>query len=779
MSTRQNRKISLIFVLVITLTAFACVRPTASDTTYVPGDDDNAPLSSAPVISNVNVIDTTESNATVRWHTDEPATGQVEYGKTRFNTTLDETLSGFHEVFLSALESETIYFFRVKSKNASGEEAISKGYTFATARSEEITVNFTGSTYEPVTEKPTGWFETGQDADIVLNWFGFNNSGGPLSFNHPASIATDGEHLLLADTWNNRILIWNNLPEGNEPPDVVLGQKDFNSSDSGIGTNKFNWPIGVATDGEHVIVTDTYNNRVLIWNGFPTENGEPADLVLGVPDFTTIGDVPWPRPESWQKKYLIWPWAVWTDGQKLIITSTATASVLIWNNFPTENNQPASIILTGGGDFGTPRAIGSDGTCLVIGDHNPKPGKEPTFFWKEFPTTDDEPYDFFMANPADRLAGLMWGLVFTSDGKFLALGGPKLLIWNAFPENKADEPDLVLDYPFEWGDGGGIAVAGERVYISMPNGHRIVAFKSVPTRADQSPDFSIGSQDIYTNPLAENYFMGNPAVACDGEHLFAVSDFNQKMCVWKSLPDESGAKPDIVYSLDLAPWDIALHNGILAIAGRQSIYIWNAAPLNGELPDVILGPRIGSAEFHSICGVALDDEYFYISDEELGKIYVWQGIPDESRDPDYTIEVRPHIRRLSSDGKHLAVACNEGQAVYVFSVEGIPRNEEPITLMDMEGMRFNLPEGVFVDREHLFVADTVSSRILIWNEIPQESNQPPDIVLGEDNFENRYPAQRIDRLFWPGTVCFDGSYLWVGEFKFSNRLVRFPVHSVK
>jgi len=37
----------------------------------------------------------------------------------------------------------------------------------------------TGSSYQTVESKPTsGWFTSGQDADIVLNWFDFDNSDG-------------------------------------------------------------------------------------------------------------------------------------------------------------------------------------------------------------------------------------------------------------------------------------------------------------------------------------------------------------------------------------------------------------------------------------------------------------------------------------------------------------------------------------------------------------------------------------------------------------------------
>ena len=109
-------------------------------------------------------------------------------------------------------------------------------------------------------------------------------------------IASDGKHLLLADTRNNRILIWNHLPTSNEPPDIVLGQEDFYSNEPGTSRSKLRWPVSVATDGKRVIVADTYNNRILIWNSFPTRNGQPADIVLGQDSF-----------EEWRPGLIVWP----------------------------------------------------------------------------------------------------------------------------------------------------------------------------------------------------------------------------------------------------------------------------------------------------------------------------------------------------------------------------------------------------------------------------------------------------------------------------------------
>ena len=49
----------------------------------------------------------------------------------------------------------------------------------------------------------------------------------------------------------------------------------------------------IDADGSSICISDAYNNRVLIWNSWPTENAQPADIVLGQIDFdsdTTLPD---------------------------------------------------------------------------------------------------------------------------------------------------------------------------------------------------------------------------------------------------------------------------------------------------------------------------------------------------------------------------------------------------------------------------------------------------------------------------------------------------------
>lgn len=614
------------------------------------------------------------------------------------------------------------------------------------------------------------WFKTGQDADIVLSAIDFNNTGGPLLFNHPGTIASDGIHLLLADRNNNRILIWNKLPTGNIPPDIVLGQKDFITNQPGTGLYEFNWPVSVAADGTHIIVTDTYNDRILIWNSFPTQNAQPADLELkggrGIPQRG--------------RGNIVWPWAVWSNGEKLIITSTGASQVLIWNTFPTQNNQKPDIVLTLDA-FGTPRTIGSNGKNLVIGDHNAYKKDRGNFFWKEFPTKDNEPFDFFMRDvprgpglQGPQMGEVFWGNIFTPDGRFLSLTNT-INIWNSFPENENDVPSLCVDYRSFAGDGSGATFADGKLYLSLSNGNKIVGYQSFPSTPNQKPDFVIGSPDIQTNTLEVSNIMSNPVPATDGKSLFVSSDFDRKLYVWKNLPDESGAKPDFIYNI--GGWDNDIYKGVFAQAGQREVYIWKTPPIYGQPPDITFRGSIGSIKLQEVRGVALDAKYFYLSDASQNKIYIWEGLPAGDRPPKYILTTdKPH--RLCSDGKYLVVTAtlsNETGHIKIFPIDKLQDNAQPIVVR-FKNLRTNLPQSVIASHGHLFVADTCFNRVLVWRDIEDAiTGNNPDVILGAETLDEVAPEIGRNKLFWPGAVAFDGSFLWVGEFKFSERLLRFSV----
>jgi len=92
------------------------------------------PDTTPPVISSVSA-NPGSTGATITWITDEPSTSQVEYGETTsygYATPEDTSLVTNHSVTLSGLSPSTLYHFRVKSKDASNNLAVSGDYTFTT-----------------------------------------------------------------------------------------------------------------------------------------------------------------------------------------------------------------------------------------------------------------------------------------------------------------------------------------------------------------------------------------------------------------------------------------------------------------------------------------------------------------------------------------------------------------------------------------------------------------------------------------------------------------------
>jgi hypothetical protein len=94
---------------------------------------DNQP----PVITDVQVTAGT-NNATIRWSTDEPATGYVDYGLTNtyeLGQVEGSVLLQEHSLELSGLQPGTLYHYRVSSTDNAGNTAYQADATFTTTTS--------------------------------------------------------------------------------------------------------------------------------------------------------------------------------------------------------------------------------------------------------------------------------------------------------------------------------------------------------------------------------------------------------------------------------------------------------------------------------------------------------------------------------------------------------------------------------------------------------------------------------------------------------------------
>jgi sugar lactone lactonase YvrE/lysophospholipase L1-like esterase len=136
-------------------------------------------------------------------------------------------------------------------------------------------------------------WSNGKTADLVLGQADFvsRNSGTDAShFNGPNGIAIDpvSRKLFVVDRTNHRILrfgVADGLISG-AAAEAVFGQTDFAGKSSGADATKFNNPIGICFDPQgRLWVGDFSNNRVLRFDDAANKaSGAAADGVLGQPD---------------------------------------------------------------------------------------------------------------------------------------------------------------------------------------------------------------------------------------------------------------------------------------------------------------------------------------------------------------------------------------------------------------------------------------------------------------------------------------------------------------
>lgn len=205
----------------------------------------------------------------------------------------------------------------------------------------------------------------------------------------PSGVATDGTRLFVAEWGNNRVLIFNQIPQtSGTAADVVIGQDSFTTSAFGTSEKALRRPNGVATDGTRLFIADSLNNRVLIFNTIPAQNGASANVEIGQPGFTTFQRLPTAA------NTLFDPMSATTDGTRLIVTDLGNNRVLIYNRIPTANGASADVVV-GQPDFissapgntatslNFPRYAYSDGTRLLIVDS----GNNRILIYNQIPTT--------------------------------------------------------------------------------------------------------------------------------------------------------------------------------------------------------------------------------------------------------------------------------------------------------------------------------------------------------------------------------------------------------
>ena len=142
----------------------------------------------APVISAVSAPVIDRNSATVIWTSDEDSTSQAEYSLNSDLSISSETtevtdLQKSHSVIISSLTSDTLYYFRVKSKDSSDNLATSSISSFTTAGASEDSTAPIISAVATSSPSMTGiivTWTTDEDSNSIVD-YGITTSLGSLA----------------------------------------------------------------------------------------------------------------------------------------------------------------------------------------------------------------------------------------------------------------------------------------------------------------------------------------------------------------------------------------------------------------------------------------------------------------------------------------------------------------------------------------------------------------------------------------------------------------------
>ncbi len=368
----------------------------------------------------------------------------------------------------------------------------------------------------------------------------------------PTAVASDGVRLAVADSDNNRVLIWNSIPlTNNTPADVVVGQTSFTSAAAVLPPNagSLRGPQGVWIQGGRLFVADTFNNRVLIWNSIPTTNGKAADVVIGQAGFnvTVQTDLIQARLDP-NPRNLVSPVSVTSDGQRMYVSDLGHNRVLIWNSIPSQNNQPADVVV-GQPDMTSAVANNTTKLCKAIGE-----GRSITAATNAFPVVFTSKGHALRSGEVVGISGATgkWAVVnagfqvevLSEDTFSIAVDSREFgplsgaLAVNVYPGLCG----ATVDFPrFALSD-------GTRLFIADGGNDRVLVYDRVPTSNGQAADAVLGQPSDTMNLASDSAYewrrssadsLRTPlALAWDGTNLYVTDPFNRRIMVF-TLADPS------------------------------------------------------------------------------------------------------------------------------------------------------------------------------------------------------------------------------------------------
>ena len=593
--------------------------------------------------------------------------------------------------------------------------------------------------------------------------------------------------LLVADTGNHRVLIWNSVPTENQPPDVVLGQPAFDTNVAdynGSSALSMTLPQSVVVIGGKLIVADSGNNRLLIWNSIPTSSYRPADVVWGQLNSTTATPNQGRGATNPLARGVNTP-MVAAAGSRLVVTDSVNNRVLVFNAVPTSRDDYPNYLI--GQSLFTDNAVlplGADsmsrptGGCgyassggqeyLLVPDIN----RERVLGWNLTgltPTTDPKApppaplaalvlgqpsYTSSKANAftgANFVAGLngpaaalgfgnrMW-IADASNDRVVGYGTSQLFPPPASPPAISPLPQVVLGQPANATSYSGSLDIAPPLQTSLDNPRSIAATRSYLAVADTNNNRILlwkGDPDALTSSSLPSLALGQPLVAGTNPS-FTSRLLNSRRVIDQttlSSPRSISGQGTRLYIADrenhrVLGWDIA------AGAPTQITGAW----VLGQVDTQSARPGKGATGTNHPTGVAVspDGGMLAVADTDNHRVLIWDGLPSQTGAAATRV-----IGQVSLDPAN--VLKNQGHLANA-----------------LQGNELSFPSSVGFVAGKLVVSDSDNDRLLLFPTTAQ-SGETATWVLGQPDMKGSVPLLGPQGLFSPTGISSDDRYLYVAD----------------
>ena len=468
---------------------------------------------------------------------------------------------------------------------------------------------------------------------------------------------------------------------------LIIGQGDFSTimSNRGAddpGDNTLSAPQDIYKFGEMLFISDGGNHRVLVWDQFPEENGEPSNVVLGQEDFadclenrgfsTTLDEMTSGLGDEnldgftiskAEEDTLSMPAGLCVIDGKLYVVDSGNHRVARWNGIPSDDGEPPTLVM------------GQDNLEENEANRQGLVGSGSLFFPAGICSGDDQ--HVFVADK-DNHRVLIWKKIPFSDG------------WNAdislgqlgMDERDANRGDFenVQQDTLSFPTGVLYDVENDKVFVVDQGNNRVLIWNSLPRDTGQPADVVIGQKDFVSRSpnmgkgenRASQDSMYFPRDVIAGKMGVFVSDSgNNRVLYWKEIPTENGQPADMVF-------------------GQTNFYD-NRHNRNGQANASTLNDPYG----------------------------LWL---EEEENPEWTPPEESALEKTQE--------------------EEILDESSPEEGAEEDAAEEEIPEYLF----KLFIADRGNSRVVVWNELPVTSKEEDEheddeieiedsnLLIGEDDY---------------------------------------------